>query len=49
MTPIGLLPGHASVGNFGGTTGVNIVADIVTPAGQTSAGYNFGMEEPRPR
>jgi SdrD B-like domain len=49
VTPIGLLPGHASTGAFGGTTGVNIVADIVTPAGQMSAGYNFGMEEPRPR
>ena len=49
VTPVGLLPGHASIGAFGGTTGVNIVTDIATPAGQTSAGYNFGMEEPRPR
>ncbi|HEX3149180.1 MAG TPA: SdrD B-like domain-containing protein [Gemmataceae bacterium] len=47
--PGDLLPGHAAVGTFGGTPGVNTVTGINVVAGQSSAGYNFGLEEPRPR
>ena len=48
-SPPGLLPGHAAVGDFGGTTGVNTVTGIAAVAGQTSSGYNFGLELPRDR
>ena len=49
-TPPGdLLTGHSSAGTFGGTPGDNTVTGIAVVAGQSSAGYNFGFEEPRPR
>jgi hypothetical protein len=46
-TPDGYVPGHSQFGTFGGTPGVNTVTGIAVVAGQSSAGYNFGMEVPR--
>jgi hypothetical protein len=48
-TPDGYLPGHSAAGTFGGTPGENTVVGLTTVAGQSSTGYNFGMELPRPR
>jgi SdrD B-like domain len=45
-TPDGYLPGHSQIGKFGGTPGVNTVTSIAVVAGQSSPGYNFGMEVP---
>ncbi len=45
-TPDGYVPGHSQVGAFGGTPGENTVTGIAVVAGQSSAGYNFGMEVP---
>jgi large repetitive protein len=49
VQPDGLLLGHSASGSFGGLLGDNIVTAIPVPSGGTSAGYNFGFEEPRPR
>jgi hypothetical protein len=40
--------GHSQVGTFGGTPGGNTTTNITVPTGQTSAGYNFGVEVPVP-
>lgn len=48
-TPDGYVPGHSEAGGFGGTPGVNTVTGLTVVAGQSRAGYNFGMETFRPR
>jgi hypothetical protein len=47
-TPDGYVSGHSQAGNFGGTPGENTVTNIAVVAGQSSSGYNFGMEVPVP-
>jgi SdrD B-like domain len=50
ITPPGdFQPGQAAIGTFGGTPGDNTVTGINVVAGQSSAGYNFGLQVPRPR
>lgn len=46
--PDGLLTGHSAAGSFGGNLADNAVLNIPVPIGQSSNGYNFGFEEPRP-
>jgi hypothetical protein len=48
VVPDNYVSGHSQVGAFGGTPGGNTTTNIPVPTGQTSPGYNFGVEVPTP-
>lgn len=48
ITPDGYTPGQSIVGAFGGNPQLNLITNIVVPAGQVSGAYNVGELGPTP-